>query len=308
MMRPRLSVVIPVLDRYEQLARALDRLRRQDYRGPLEVFVVSDAAEPRPDRITELVCDLPFQCRHLRASVPGAASARDTGWRAADSDLVVFLDGDVLASRSLLREHLEWHESHPDAEIAVLGPVRWADELRVSAFMRWVERGVQFNYHTIRGTEAGWGHFVTTNVSTKRALLERVGGFDFREFPFLYEDVDLAYRMHKVGLRVLFNRKALGEHLHQVTVEGYRRRMAKVAPAELRFVTRHPEVPPFFFNLFSEAAKAPPARGWLGRRLNLIPESIPWLKERAWRSADSYFRQQLAPPFLEAWREASSGL
>jgi len=49
--------------------------------------------------------------------------------------------------------------------------------------MRWLEQGIQFDYHRIEGIEAGWGRFFTANVSLKRALLDRAGGLRRKACP-----------------------------------------------------------------------------------------------------------------------------
>jgi GT2 family glycosyltransferase len=301
---PLLTVVIPVLGRYEELTRVLNHLRRQTIDAErIEIIVASDAAEPEPSRIESTLHREVPRGRHLRAPIPGASSARETGWREATSNLILFLDSDVLPNPRLVAEHLTWHERDPEDEVAVLGPLQWARGLRVTNFMRWLDRsGLQFNYHTIEGKEGGWGHFITANVSVKRRMLELAGGFDVERFPFHYEDLDIAYRMREHGLRVLFNRAAFGEHLHSVTLEQYRSRVTAIAPAEKRFVRIHPDVSPFFFEMFSDVAGLPPARGRLRHLLRLVPRATPLLGRRIWLSANHYYIQQLAPAFLEAWR------
>src|SRR5581483_5039527 len=109
-------------------------------------------------------------------------------------------------------------EEHPEPEYGMLGYVRWARELKVTPFMRWLEHGTQFDYHSIRG-EAGWGSFYTANVSLKRQMLERVDGFDEERFPFLYEDTDRGYRLYEHGFHLLLRRRAGAEHLHATTLE-----------------------------------------------------------------------------------------
>jgi hypothetical protein len=37
-----------------------------------------------------------------------------------------------------------------------------------------------------------------------------------------------------------------------------------------------------------------------------VPRWVPWLGSRVWASADIYFRQALAPDFLDAWEAAQS--
>ena len=151
-------------------------------------------------------------------------------------------------------------------EVAVLGHVRWARELKVTNFMHWLDHGVQFDYPNIQGIDAGWGRFYTANVSVKRALLERVGGFDEERMPYLYEDIDWAYRANREGLRLLYDRDAVVEHLREVTTEDWLRRARLLARSEREFVRLHPEVAPFFYRLFSGALRNPRARGG-GRHL-----------------------------------------
>src|SRR5205085_8456418 len=138
---------------------------------------------------------------------------------------ILFTDDDILPDRALVQAHLACHERHPRDAIGVLGNVRWADELRVTPFMRWLEHGIQFNYPSIVGTEVTWGYFYTANASVKRAALERVGGFDEQRLPYLYEDLDVALRMHRSeGLRLLYEPRARAEHLHAPDLDSWRRR------------------------------------------------------------------------------------
>jgi GT2 family glycosyltransferase len=188
----------------------------------------------------------------------------------------------------------------------VLGHVRWADELRVTPFMRWLDRGVHFDWATIPASGvARWWHFYTANVSVKRALLERVGGFDEVEFPFHYEDIELAYRMDAaVGLRVHYRRDAEVEHLHPTSVADWRRRLRAIAAAERRFLDRCPHARPYFHELFSAAAAAPRARGRGARLARYVQPDTPWLGARVWASVDAHFAQLLAPEFLAGWEAA----
>lgn len=300
---PDLSVVIPTYRRHELLARTLDRLEAQVLSRSVsfEAIVVDDPNEDDTELVAAAVGDRPYPVRQLSRLGVGVAAARNRGWRAAGAGLVLFLGDDVLADRRLLGEHLAWHRRHPEDEVGVLGGVRWAREERVTPFMHWLEHGVQFDYHRIVGMDAGWGRFYTTNVSVKQGALDRVGGFD-EAFPFGYEDLEIAKRMHaQFGFRLLYNHKACVEHLHPTTLRDWCRRMAKVAVAEYHFVAKHPDVPPYFRDLLLAASRLPPARGRGAPLVKLVPRRVPWLGERIWTSADTWYRQQLAPPFLAAW-------
>ncbi|HVE69381.1 MAG TPA: glycosyltransferase [Solirubrobacteraceae bacterium] len=301
---PELSVVIPTFRRHEVLARTLDALDRQTAGlTSLEVLVVDDAQEDDPDAVARAVDAerRPYPVRQLHRERPGVSAARNAGWRAAAAPLVLFLGDDMLSSPTLVAEHLDWHRRHPEAEVAVLGHVSWARELRVTGFMRWLEDGIQFDYSTLEGSEASWTHFYASNLSIKRALLDRSGGFDEERFPFGYEDLDLGRRLADLGMRLLYVREAEVEHLHLSTLEDWRGRMRVVAGAERRWVELHPELTPWFHDRLAEAAarrRVPRALGDLAAR---VPRQVPVLGRRGRALADTYFLQQLAPDFMSAW-------
>ena len=300
-----LAIVIPTLGRPTTLRRVLDLLARQGTEaGALEIVVAADAREGDLGPLREALAGRPWPTQLVQGESDGASAARNAGWRAAGSDLVLFLGDDILPRPGLLAGHLARHSADPGDEVGVLGHIRWAPELGRSAFMVWLDHGMQFDYPSIEGDDAGWGRFNTANASVKRALLEQAGGFD-ETLPFLYEDLDLARRAHDRGFRLLYERNAVGEHLHRPTLDGWRRRMELVAPAERRFVRKHPEVAPYFYEMLARASAAPAARGRAAPLIRWIPRSFPVLGERAWGSADAFYRQQLAPPFLRAWEAAA---
>jgi GT2 family glycosyltransferase len=304
----RVTVVIPTLGRPAKLRRVLDRLDGQTApAGSFQTIVVADAKEERADLIDDVTAGRVVPTRRLRADRPGASAARNVGWRAAESPLVLFLDDDVLPEPPLVAEHLAWHARHPEDHVGVLGHVRWADELTVTPFMRWLEHGIQFDYPNIEGDDAGWGRFYTANASVKRAMLERVGGFEEDALPFGYEDLDVAKRMSEHGFRLLYNRAAVAEHLHEMDLDFWRRRVARIAVSERQFTAMHPDFEPYFYKLFASAAGAPPARGRGAALARWVPRSLPLLGPRVWRSADAVYRQALAEPFFEGWRAAEDG-
>ena len=92
----RLSVVIPTVGR-PTLERVLDRLRGPD----VEVLVVADARAGAVPQAS------------LRATEPGAAGARNAGWRAARAPVVLFTDDDVLPAADLVARHLALHQREP---------------------------------------------------------------------------------------------------------------------------------------------------------------------------------------------------
>jgi GT2 family glycosyltransferase len=297
-----LSVVISTLGNYPGVARVLDGYERQDAApGSFEVVVVVDAADPDPAAAAAAIGERSFPVRLLHGEVPGLSGNRNVGWRAATAPLVLFTDNDTIPAPALVREHLEWHRHHPAEEVVVLGHVRWSRDVKVNPFMHWLDFGMQFDFPSIEGVEAGWGRFYGANVSVKRPFVDRVGGFDEQRLPYLYDDLDFAYRASKLGLRVLYNRRAVVEHLREIDLAYWQQRMDRAAMAEREFLAKHPELEPYFFRMYSYAASRPPANGRGRHLIRYIPRRTPLIGERVWLSADLYYRQQLAPHFLAAW-------
>jgi GT2 family glycosyltransferase len=300
-----LGIVIPTLGQPISLPRVLGRL------GPEvpveEILVVVDASTQTPPWLT-LRGEADPRLSVLRAERAGASAARNAGWRRAVGDVVLFLDDDIVPTDRLVAEHREWHVRHPEPEVGVLGAVRWSPEVQVTPFMRWLETGVQFDYDAITGVEVSWTRFYSCNVSVKRRLLERVGGFDAEAFPFGHEDLDLGRRLHDAGSRLLYNRAAVGEHLKTETLKSWAAKLPRIAASERRFVARYPDMAPYFYDRFRAAAAAAPARGRSARLARWIPRTFPVLGTLVWRSCDIMYSQHLAPEYMRQWEAAAGQL
>jgi glycosyltransferase involved in cell wall biosynthesis len=304
---PELSVVIPTYRRRDALPRTLDALGRQTIDPEaFEAIVVDDPVDDDSDAVAAAIRAeaRAFKVHQLHREARGVSAARNAGWHAARSRLVMFIGDDILPAPGMLAEHLDWHRCHPEEEVGVLGRVEWAGELRVTPFMRWLERGIQFDYGSLGGGEAPWTHFYTANVSLKRAMLERIGGFDQDRFPFLYEDLDVGRRLSNHGFRLLYNPAALGEHLHATAVEDWRGRRAATARAERRWVSVYPDMPAWFHDLFRAAERRPRIPALVGQVASRVPPGVPVIGHRAAAVADLHFRQRLARSFLDAWQAA----
>jgi GT2 family glycosyltransferase len=304
----RLSIVIPTLGRSPSLRDVLVGLDNQKPRlEDAEIIVVVDSSVSTPQWLDD-EAQRRRALKVLQATSPGASSARNAGWRAAASDVVLFLDDDIVPARRLVAEHLGLHRRKPEPQVAVLGVVRWSRKVRVTPFMRWLESGVQFDFDSIRKGEVDWWRFYSCNVSVKREMLERVCGFDERRFPFGYEDLDVARRMSEHGLRLLFNPSALGEHMKTETLESWRQKLERIAVSERRFVTVYPTERPYFYERFLAASRAPHARGRSARLARLVGPRVPWLGQFVWKSFDLVCSQALAPDYLERWDAAGADL
>lgn len=295
-----LTVVIPTRERWAILARCLDALEAQDVTG-FETVVVVDGSDQEPGP------SLAGRVRLLRQDRAGPGVARNRGVAASDRPLVLLLGDDMMAVPTLVRRHLDAHNRRPDAEDAVLGWARWHPEAAAGRIQRWLEwSATQFDYGAlIEGARSGagpvaasWSQLYSSNVSLKRELFDRVGGFD-PAFRFLYEDTDLGWRLAQAGMRLWFEPSALTEHLHRYDWPSLRRRFETAARAERLMASRHAWFEPWFLGRFREAVAAPPPSPLWPLVVDHLPRGR-W-RERARAEANRWYLRQLGPFFLNAW-------
>ena len=237
------SVVIPTYRRPDVLFRVLDALGRQESPPEFEVIVVDDGSgDSTAERLRAYRAPYPF-CPFFQENA-GPARARNRGVSEARGSHVLFLGDDTVPDPPLLNVHAESHAERRHDPVAVLGYTTWPGERRVSPFLHHInEYGLQFGYGLIEDPDAvPFNFFYTSNVSLPRRLLEEAGPFD-TTFPHAaWEDIELAYRLSKKGMKIVYRPRAVARHHHDITLSSFRRRQEKSGEAAAIFFEMHPEL------------------------------------------------------------------
>jgi GT2 family glycosyltransferase len=214
---PRVSVVVPVRNGARTLARTLPALAALEP-PPDEIVLVDNAStDDTPARLAA------FAAAASRAKVlvtrearRGASVARNAGARAATGEVLAFTDADCCP-------RVDWlaplTAPLADATVgAVAGglastPPRTTVEAFGSLFT--LQSPAAPARHT-RWTP--WaGGFPTANLAVRRALFERLGGFD--ESVAIYgEDYDLCARLYATGAAIAYTPAAVVEHQHRTAL------------------------------------------------------------------------------------------
>ena len=245
-MTPSFSVVIPTFERPDTLHLVLDALGRQETAPAFEVVVVDDGSRGE----TPLLLGsyrAPYPFRAFRQDNSGPAAARNRGVREARGERVLFLGDDTVPEPRLLSVHSRAHAEPRTFPAAVLGYTTWPRERRVSPFLHHInEYGLQFGYGLIENPDSvPFNFFYTSNISVARSLLLDVGLFD-TTFPHAaWEDIELAYRMEKRGMRIVYRPEAVARHHHEISFASFRRRQGKSGESAAIFFGKHPELGEF---------------------------------------------------------------
>jgi GT2 family glycosyltransferase len=242
-----ISVIIPTYNRVDRLVHCLTALHHQTIgQSQVEVIVVDDgSSDDTPDRLCPFV-SAGF-IRYFRQSNSGPARARNVGIRAARGRILLFLGDDIIATPSLLEEHLAYHRQCGDGPIAVLGFTDWSDGIDVTPLLEYGGEGSQFSYHLIdEGTvdpeNLPYRFFYTSNVSISRQFMLENDLFFDEDFVYaMGEDGELGYRMQQRGLRIVYNPRALAYHEHPTTFESICRRLFLKGQVAVLQAKKHPE-------------------------------------------------------------------
>lgn len=194
-----ISVVVPTYNRSDRLIRLLTTLTKQE-RTDFEVVVADDGSSDNTVlRAEALAGDVPYMLTVLPAPTnAGPASARNRGWRFSQGELIAFIDDDCVPDPSWL-VNLVAGLDHADI---VTGRTRPPDDQRH-------EIGPFSKYLDITDGDG----FLTCNIAYHRSVLEEVGGFEEKVFPFANgEDTDLGLRALQAGFHDRFVAAALVWH------------------------------------------------------------------------------------------------
>jgi glycosyltransferase involved in cell wall biosynthesis len=205
------SVVIPTYNRVDRLKRVLAAFELQTFpKDRFEVVVVSDGSNDGTHEYLEALIT-PIQLKHYCQSNQGPAAARNRGVQLAAGELIVFVDDDVIPSPEIIAEHVAYHRQN-DGDCVVIGPMLSPDDFKYSPWVSWEQAKLAKYYRDMLSgqLQPSPRMFYTGNASLSREQLIKSGGFD--DSLRRAEDVELAYRLETMGLRFLFNPRAVGYH------------------------------------------------------------------------------------------------
>lgn len=204
------SIVIPTHNRRELLREMLSALSQQIHpASEFEVIVVADGCTDGTHEMLD-VLTTPYRLRAMHQEQGGPAQARNRGARSATGRLLLFLDDDLLPHAQLVNEHARIHQEYPEA--VVLGRLLPYKTRGKKGWHIWEEQVFKKHYRAMengRRPPAG-RRLYSGNFSVPRHQFLQAGGFDERLKRG--EDVELGFRLQKMGLHFYFNPKAAATH------------------------------------------------------------------------------------------------
>lgn len=248
--RPDLSVLVPTHNRRELIKRCLESLARQDH--PLErfeVIVVDDGSEDDTQSMLGSI-ELGLRLTVLSPGAVGQSAARNAAIDAAESEICVLLDDDVIASPVLVPGHLEAHRADP--RTVAIGALTQAPLARRDWYADAFRRSWTRHYNRLRSGRVDWTHCYGGNFSAPREALLDVGGFatDIS----ISKDIEIGYRLEQSGWHLTYLAEARAVHDDQKPRRRLLRDVERQGSGYIDLVAKHPGMGPKLLGSFNDAS------------------------------------------------------
>lgn len=207
----RISIIIPVRDRVDLLARCVDSITRETIYTPYEILIVdndSESAEARdylsrsPHRVVSYAGPFNFS-----AINNFAVEQTDSPWLLFLNNDTEVIDGDWL---TIMAEHVQRPEVgavgprllYPDDTVQHGGIVVGVGGIAEHAFRGFPAEspGVCRQLQVTRNYSAVTG----ACLMTRRDVFNQVQGFDEEKLPVTFSDVDLCLKIRRAGYLVVY--------------------------------------------------------------------------------------------------------
>lgn len=238
---------MPCYNRDYDLLRVLKAYDAQDTQIPFELIAIDDASIDQTYNVLTSYQPKNYSLRvYQQPKNQGQGVARNLGISIAQSELTLFVGDDILPTPDFIRQHLEKHELFPEPAIAILGLTVWAPDITMNSLMKRIDgQGAQqFSYYyMLDGQEYDFRHFYTSNISIKTSFLKSLDHWfdtDFNLYGF--EDIELAYRLSKIGLRIRYFSSPLAYHYHYHSIWTFSKRQYNTGLMACLFVKKHPQL------------------------------------------------------------------
>jgi glycosyltransferase involved in cell wall biosynthesis len=203
--RVRVTVIIPTYNRKNLLRETIVSLFNQSYpRDKYEIIIVDDGSTDGTEHmIGELRKDAPCRLKYFKKNNAGPAAARNLGIKNAEGEIIAFTDSDCMTHPDWLKNGLKWF-SKSDV-VFVSGQKLPKPNQPISFFAP---------FHDVKEEHPV---YPTLNIFYRKEALISFGGFDERfwartERSADGEDVELAWRMKRRGLKNVFSKDVIIYH------------------------------------------------------------------------------------------------
>jgi GT2 family glycosyltransferase len=234
-----ISVVIPTHNRLANLERILAALL-VDPAMP-EIVVVDDGGSDGSFLWLEELARREPRVRPIRIPNSGEGRARQAGAEKATSEIVVFLDDDVLPHEGLISGHLAAHGDRMDLLVLGYMPIRLSERQAGAATHIYAREYENRVADYVRRPDAILEHLWAGNFSLTRAHAISLPMYCDQFSGLYFPDRELGLRCAESGLVGRFDRYLEATHMHERSTRDFFRDAVRQGAGSVAIASLHPE-------------------------------------------------------------------
>lgn len=230
---PSVTIIIPVRNRPDEIARCLASLRDLDYPSyKIEIIVVDDASD---DNTPEVISGFPVKL--LKNDVRMQASySRNLAAKEARGDILAFIDSDCTADPVWLKALVPAFDDPENG--AAGGKVdSWFDKKALDRYEK-VSSSLNIGSRSKSSREDdNFFYLPTCNLLVKKAIFLKLGGFN--KDMTVGEDVDLCWRLKDSGYEIEYRPAGVVFHKHRNKLKAFFTRRFQYGTSEPFLQKKH---------------------------------------------------------------------
>lgn len=236
-MELKFSIIIPVFNRPDEVDELLQSITQQDFNGFLEVVIVEDGSEITCKKIIEKYQDT-LSIQYFEKENSGPGLSRNFGMKYAKGNYFLILDSDVLLPKnyiSVVNTHLNQNYTHafggPDAAHSSFTLLQKSINYSMTSFL---------TTGGIRGKKQSLGKFQlrSFNLGISKEAFEKTKGFSEMRTG---EDIDLTFRLWKIGFETQLIDKAFVYHKRRNSIASFFKQTFAFGTARPKLNKKYPK-------------------------------------------------------------------
>jgi GT2 family glycosyltransferase len=234
----KISVVIPIYNAEKTILRCLESISLQTFREFELILVDNNSTDSSVSIIKDFITrNIDLHISLLHEPKQGSCSARNRGGRFAKGKIIVNTDPDCIADKDWLRDIAS--EFDDDSIGGVAGNIygfspKSLTEKFLSIFtLKGLGEEKTFDSYNLLT-----GGFATANLSIRKDVFEKIGGFD-EDINIFGEDHDICARIYKSGSKIKTVPNAVIYHIHRAGLKGFLRQSFNFGIAHSVLLKKH---------------------------------------------------------------------
>lgn len=273
------SVIIPYYYKKREILLLLDSLEIQNYKE-FEIIIINDGSDDIEAYVKEKQKSLNIKYYFFeRTKESGRAFARNQGINMAKGDILIFLDCDQVVKSNFVEKHVSsFLKNNGDilqfgTRIKLLEEIETIEECAYVPYISDIRNQlIQNDSFDKQSINCLWQLVYSHNMSIRKSSIHKYGNFESGFEGWGLEDTEIAYRMYKNNVSILYNPEIEVYSLYESEKIDERQRCKEWKKNLELFQRKHPDLPVYLQDIFMNYYD-------IDRRIQLYKKGInnPWL-------------------------------